>query len=660
MPDQSYIIKSNGLIDDLGLSGGSIPDEKAKVSLTDTTTDYLLNKVTAGDFIGLTQVNSGSDESLEIKVIGGDASTVIYDPATLADWNGGTSPGFTDLALDQVASRIDTLEGSINDAANLLYTPADNTDWNSSTDPGNTGPAIDQLADRVKYLEVNFGSNPDAANVTYTPAVNSNWNSSTDPGDVDNALDQLAARVKTMETNPPNASVIPYSPADNTDWNGSADPGDVDNALDQLADRVKVVEVAGALPTVAVSATDTTSDYLFAKITAGSRITVTKTNAGANEHVQITADIQDASIVTYTPGTLADWNSSADPGDTNDALNQLAARLKILEGSVGPTPDASAITYTPTTASDWTGSADPGDVDNALDQLAGRTKVLETHGGQSLVSGTDSTYDYLTNKIVAGTNVSIAVTGTTNKIMTISSSAGGASADNAEEMAWAGTGWNGTVTAIRLADGILTTTPTTLYTAPSGKSTRITSIIFNNTDATPQTITLALDDGPNTLVFAYIEIPNNSTFEFVPKSPLILPATMQIIGSAQSVGNVDYWMSGGERTQPGSGVRPLILYSGSPNSGTTLYTAPSGKKTVISYISNHVKTDPSTPNGQFFDFGLTSVAHSTYRAIYTVCQKYRDTQYFHPMIILEDGDVITGGTESSAGDLIICGWESDV
>ena len=63
----------------------------------------------------------------------------------------------------------------------------------------------------------------------------------------------------------------------------------------------------------------------------------------------------------------------------DDALNQLAARLKSLEGSVGPTPDASAITYTPTTNSDWTGSADPGNVDDALDQVAGRVKVLETH-----------------------------------------------------------------------------------------------------------------------------------------------------------------------------------------------------------------------------------------------------------------------------------------
>lgn len=660
MPDQSYIIKANGLIDNLGVSSGSAPDEKAKISVTDTTTDYLLNKLNAGTFIDLNQISGGSNEKIEISVIGGDASTVVYDANVLADWNSSLSPGFTDLALDQVAERVKDLEGSINDAANLLYTPADNTDWNSSADPGNTGPALDQLADRVKYLEVNFGSNPDAANVTYTPAVNSNWNSSTDPGDVDNALDQLAARVKTIETTPPNASVIPYTPSDNTDWNSNVDPGDVDNALDQLADRLKIVEVAGALPTVAVSATDTTPDYLFAKITAGSRITVTKTNGGSNEHVQITADIQDASIVTYTPGTLADWNSSADPGDTNDALNQLAARLKTLELTVGPTPDASAITYTPTTTSDWTGSADPGDVDNALDQLAGRTKVIEGHEGQSLVNGSDATYDYLTNKLVAGSNVSIVVTGTTNKIMTINSSASGGTADNAEEMAWAGGGWNGAVTANWLADGQINASLGTLYTAPSSTSTRISSIILNNRDNVPELITLLYDDNSAQLKFIYIEIPPGASFEFIPKSPLILEATMAIKGLAQPNGNIDYWISGGERTQPASGVRPILIYSGSSDVGDLIYTVPTGKKAVITYISNHVGSDPGSPNGYLFEAGVTSTTHSTYRKLYSVCQKYRDTQYFHPMLMLQDGDELNAGCEGNNGDLIICGWEDDI
>ena len=36
------------------------------------------------------------------------------------------------------------------------------------------------------------------------------------------------------------------------------------------------------------------------------------------------------------------------------------------------TLDAAAVTFTPTTAADWDGDADPGDLDDALNQLAER------------------------------------------------------------------------------------------------------------------------------------------------------------------------------------------------------------------------------------------------------------------------------------------------
>lgn len=43
----------------------------------------------------------------------------------------------------------------------------------------------------------------------------------------------------------------------------------------------------------------------------------------------------------------------------------------------GSSPDASLITYTPADATDWTGSADPGNVDDALDQLADRLAAVQ-------------------------------------------------------------------------------------------------------------------------------------------------------------------------------------------------------------------------------------------------------------------------------------------
>jgi hypothetical protein len=84
----------------------------------------------------------------------------------------------------------------------------------------------------------------------------------------------------------------------------------------------------------------------------------------------------DADLVTYTPTTLADWDSAADPGDVEQALDQLAERVKDVEGVAAS--DASGITYTPTTVADWDSSADPGNVDDALDQLAERVTDVET------------------------------------------------------------------------------------------------------------------------------------------------------------------------------------------------------------------------------------------------------------------------------------------
>lgn len=89
----------------------------------------------------------------------------------------------------------------------------------------------------------------------------------------------------------------------------------------------------------------------------------------------------DASDVTYTPTTLADWDGGVDPGDGQEAFDQLAERVTDLESAGGA--DASAITYTPADNSDWGGS-DPGNVDDALDYLAANA------GGGSLTNWTEA------------------------------------------------------------------------------------------------------------------------------------------------------------------------------------------------------------------------------------------------------------------------------
>jgi len=57
--------------------------------------------------------------------------------------------------------------------------------------------------------------------------------------------------------------------------------------------------------------------------------------------------------------------------------------------------DAGDVTYTPTVAADWDGDADPGDLDDALDQLAERVDDLEGgagHNREHAMTGTDDHY----------------------------------------------------------------------------------------------------------------------------------------------------------------------------------------------------------------------------------------------------------------------------
>jgi hypothetical protein len=71
-------VASVGAINDGGGGGG--PDEKVKVSATDTVTGFLADKIVAGSGVALTILGSPGDEDLEIKVSGADAGDIVTGP----------------------------------------------------------------------------------------------------------------------------------------------------------------------------------------------------------------------------------------------------------------------------------------------------------------------------------------------------------------------------------------------------------------------------------------------------------------------------------------------------------------------------------------------------------------------------------------------------
>jgi hypothetical protein len=134
------------------------------------------------------------------------------------------------------------------------------------------------------------------------------------------------------------AADVTYTPAVLTDWDGDADPGDVDNALDQLAERVDDVE------TGAIADHDHSGDagdgntFDAANLTSAAATdgqVLTADGAGGAAWEDPAGGAVDASIVTYTPAVLTDWDGDADPGDVDNALDQLAERVDDLEGAGG-------------------------------------------------------------------------------------------------------------------------------------------------------------------------------------------------------------------------------------------------------------------------------------------------------------------------------------
>jgi hypothetical protein len=86
--------------------------------------------------------------------------------------------------------------------------------------------------------------------------------------------------------------------------------------------------------------------------------------------------------------SLADVNAPS-PNDGDTVVWDDSAGEWVASPPAGGTVDATDVTYTPTTAADWDGSADPGDVDNALDQLAERVTDVEAVGGGGATVFTD-------------------------------------------------------------------------------------------------------------------------------------------------------------------------------------------------------------------------------------------------------------------------------
>lgn len=128
-------------------------------------------------------------------------------------------------------------------------------------------------------------------------------------------------------------------------------------------------------------------------LSTGDRVLVKDQSSGAENGIYIVAatgaparasDANSGAELVNASVYVSEGTANADTQwtcTTNATITVGSTALAWAQLSSGGGSDASATTYTPADATDWNSSADPGNVDDALDQLADRVTTLEAGGG---------------------------------------------------------------------------------------------------------------------------------------------------------------------------------------------------------------------------------------------------------------------------------------
>jgi hypothetical protein len=214
------------------------------------------------------------------------------------------------------------------------------------------------------------GGSGDAADITYTPNENTDWDGDVDPGDVNDALDQLAERIDDIE----GGSGVPDGDKGDITVSSAGTNWQID------ANAVGATEIANGAVT---EAKQTLADNTTGNATTSAHGYVVKAvapSAGIRSVVAI-----DNSETIYKVTALFDNTNPADVGTTGPGTSLIAARRDHIHGQAGAV-DSDDVTYAPTTVADWDGGADPGDVEQALDQLAERIKDVEDLGASATIT----------------------------------------------------------------------------------------------------------------------------------------------------------------------------------------------------------------------------------------------------------------------------------
>lgn len=218
--------------------------------------------------------------------------------------------------------------------------------------------------------------------------------------------------------------------------NQQADATDVKDPIDDLIAVINNV-LNGAQDADAIRFTDAAITTISGDaITAGAANMILAAQSGTADNlanvtmdngrfVFVIADTGDTITIQHHAGGTGNIRTfSATDMDITDQKGALLWRvgsLIFVIGGGGGAADAANVTYTPSTLTDWTGSADPGNADDAFDQLAARVKALEGGGGGG---GAPDNATYITQTPSAGLSAEQALSSLSTGIVKVTNGTG--------------------------------------------------------------------------------------------------------------------------------------------------------------------------------------------------------------------------------------------
>ena len=356
--------------------GGGSDDRRVKVSIDDSTADFLEGKIGAGSSKVLVSTDTpGGDETVQIDV---DEAQIDHDAllnyditqhralddastTTTSLWSSDKIQTELDSKINAATPMTDNklvksigtsgvdVEATgidVDDSNNITGVNDLTIDGNLTVNGTTTSVNSDTLDVVDANITVNVGGDKSSANagnagitveLSGIPDVAIGYDSSVESRMV---LGSIGTQSEVITSN--HTQTITNKSID-------ADSNIVSNLeLDNLKAGVLQTDISGAVSDTNIASSQAIKTHI--------------TNQLALQ--------DDASEITFTPVDLADWDGGVDPGNTNDALDQLADRVNNGSGSLSAHLDGGAAKHTATSITNApAGNIAATTVQAAIDEL---------------------------------------------------------------------------------------------------------------------------------------------------------------------------------------------------------------------------------------------------------------------------------------------------